>query len=160
MISFVWWWVFITSRLYHGVVEWQGDNFIVEYQMSIFEDIFSPGTYNSFRKKKKTPVFYLSKESSLEILLLSVQILFSPLFSIFFPNAWKATQFYINIILISYFIYQDLFFIPISFILISLFYSLIHIYCKHDHLNNEGNSKQKSWLSLACNKDIRNKAML
>lgn len=125
MISFVWWSVFITCRLYHGVVEWQADNFIVEYQMSIFEDIFSPGTYNSFRKKKKqkTPVFYLGKESSLEILLLSVQILFSPLFSIFFPNAWKAAQFYINIILISYFIYQYLFFIPISFILISLFYS-------------------------------------
>ena len=116
MISFVWWSVFITSRLYHGVVEWQTDNFIVEYQMSIFEDIFSLGTYNSFRKKKNTPVFYPGKESSLEILLLSVQILFSPLFSIFFPSAWKAAQFYINVILISYFIYQDLFFIPISFI--------------------------------------------
>ena len=104
---------------------------------------FSPGTCNSFRKKKTT-VFYLGKESPLEILPLSVQILFSPLFSIFFPNAWKAAQLYINIILISYFIYQDLFFIPISFILISLFYSLIRIYCKHDRLNNEGNSKQKS----------------
>lgn len=73
MISFVWWSVFITSRLYHGVVEWQADNFIVEYQMSIFEDIFSPGTYKS-SEKKNTPVFYLGKESSLEILLLSVQI--------------------------------------------------------------------------------------
>ena len=109
-----------------------------------FLKIFFPQGHIIPSEKKKTPVFYLSKESSLEILLLSVQILFSPLFSIFFPNAWKAAQFYINIILVSYFIYQDLFFIPISFILISLFYSLIHIYCKHDHLNNEGNSKQKS----------------
>lgn len=123
MISFVWWSVFITSRLYHGVVEWQADNFIVEYQMSVFEDIFSPGTYNSSEKKKILQFSTWVRKVHWKFYCLVCRFYLVPCFPSFFPNAWKAAQFYINIILISYFIYQDLFFIPIHFIQISLFYS-------------------------------------